>query len=988
MDTPFSAVHFGPWQALVRRLDAAVSADSALAAPRDVLTRPVELLLVLAADVPAALGDDVLRADRLRSLLYLTIPFSSVVDQAERVLHPPGNNGNGESWPPSALPPIRPYEPGVIDMGAMPILAIAAARVGPPEIVPLFTRALHGLALAASAAEVLGRLDPEMPDGDALEVVVHTLHLLESLGSALRTPYLRTFAFDPIERGRWRCLAELLGPDRLQGLLAGAAWDGAHTREIRRVVPRRALPAAQVTLLGRFDFLGGGAVPADVQVVFAAPGGAVVPARVVGAAAGSGEADDQIAVEAPDGAEPEGWIGFSVDGDIAASNSFRAQLRERIAAAYADDDCLVSTRVRGELVRPLDRPDPGRPGQLVAMPPRGAFNRFTGGAPLLTAATLEPEVAAPGAALTLGWDSTGADEVVRLPAGAVLPPSGSLALTAPAAEGPFAVELQPVALVGKERLTGASVRVTATVVAPVRIRSIELAQDGRPGPFLAGRALAVDVLLDPPTSRASGRLRTDPTCGDGPLAPAPASLARGSLRFDVPGPCVVDGLTLTAELVDPLGKVLDQRVAGPLQLAALRDVTIALFRPVALAPQPTSVGADEARARIADACARRGLSAAVVELPWEGDALAVIEEAVRRSEDPALPRLLGALARRAMVTPGLEHALWLALLPGDDEVAAWAPSAASRAVAVAAGSGLGLVLDGALPLPAPPVEPPIFLASVSSTAATAAAAAAAPRAADTRPAVLRLVASARGVEIGEHEVALERRLPGRGGAVPSAWTAVALDRAGDEIARHPIHLVHEQLPGYIEALLPAASDMVALELRSGRRIGLRVERPDGDLHLTDPRLAPGPRAELTWRADHSSGLNPRITLAAAAGGVVTPVAELDVCGGRDLVWLDRLGPLDRLVLQASDGWTRIEVDIDGELPGHQRVALRRLADGRWFAEAPATWTLSWTLDGRRLDERGPLLALPAGATGLLAVEARGPGGELGIDARPVAEGRA
>jgi hypothetical protein len=60
-----------------------------------------------------------------------------------------------------------------------------------------------------------------------------------------------------------------------------------------------------------------------------------------------------------------------------------------------------------------------------------------------------------------------------------------------------------------------------------------------------------------------------------------------------------------------------------------------------------------------------------------------------------------------------------------------------------------------------------------------------------------------------------------------------------------------------------------------------------------------------------------------------------------------------------------------------------VSDGRWFADSPIGWELTWTLDGRRLDQRGPLVAVPAGAAGLLAVEARGPAGEVRIDARRV-----
>src|SRR5678815_2181131 len=61
---PLTIVRDPAWQALVRRLEAAVSRDRRLAEARDVVLRPIELLRVMAADAHGALADDVLRGDR------------------------------------------------------------------------------------------------------------------------------------------------------------------------------------------------------------------------------------------------------------------------------------------------------------------------------------------------------------------------------------------------------------------------------------------------------------------------------------------------------------------------------------------------------------------------------------------------------------------------------------------------------------------------------------------------------------------------------------------------------------------------------------------------------------------------------------------------------------------------------------------------------------------------------------------------------------
>jgi len=251
--------------------------------------------------------------------------------------------------------------------------------------------------------------------------------------------------------------------------------------------------------------------------------------------------------------------------------------------------------------------------------------------------------------------------------------------------------------------------------------------------------------------------------------------------------------------------------------------------------------------------------------------------------------------------------------------------------------------------------------------------------------VLRLSATVRAGDVLDSDVVAEQRSVGSGASVPSDWQALTRDARGREIARTALPLVRADLSHYVEALLPASSEVAVIELFSGRQRVLRIPRPQGQLQLDSAELRQEPIPDVRWDAGHSGGVKLRIALAARAGGVVTPVSSLEACGDHDRVWLDRLGPVDSLVLQAADGWSQRTFDLGVELPDQPRLALRRLVDGRWFAEAPNGWALAWALDGRPLAESGRILRIDDGADGVLSVEARGPAGELRVDARRLSD---
>jgi hypothetical protein len=974
--TPLSAVHLAAWQTLVQRLDLAVQNDPSLVPARDVLARPVELLLLMAADAPAALGDEVLIADRLRTLLYLALPYAAVVAQAERLVAPGDDAPTSDSTVSeeavllSSLPEPEPYQSGVIDLGALPVLALAAARVGPAAMLPVFVRALHGLALAASAAEVLGRLAPELPDEDALRVIMHTLHLLESVATALRMPFLRTFAFDPVERGRWQALAGLFARERLARVIGDApSWDAAHARDIQALVPLAPPVGGELEVSGLFDvFDEAGSLPPGTLFVFAASGSPPIGVAEVVPVPAS-EERQAFRVRVPEGAVP-GWVGFSSEPDILLSNQFRAGVRERLKAEYANEESLATTVVPVAVIPDLGRADPARPGGLLSLPPRLAHNRFFGGTPRLVEARVDPAVVEPGAPLTLTWLSSGADDVLQLPSGASLPPSGNLLLTAPRTEGVFPLALQAVRNVEGGRVEGEVQRLDPIVRRPVRIAAVEVRQDGRREPLFSGRALQVSVTLDPPTSVAAARLRLEPRCAEAGdfVAPDAGSPSRPGLRFGVPARCVRDGLVLEVELLAPDSRVLETRSVGPLEIVPPRPGTVVLFRPALLEPGAEALTSEAARSLLEAASAPLGLVLDVVELPWADDPLAVLIQPPLSARDPSASLLIEALARRALLTPGLEHALWHALLPGT-AASSSASSAASRAVAFSDAAALPALLEGVWPLTNAP----------SAAERSASGPPAAPQE------VLRLWATVRAGDVLESDVVAELRSVGKGGAVPSDWLALTRDARGREIARVAVSLVRLDLSHYVEALLPAGAEVAAVELFSGRQRVLRIPRPQGKLQLDTAELREEPTPDVRWDAGHSGGVKLRIALAARINGWVTPVSSLEACGDHDRVWLDRLGRADGLVLQAADGWSQQAFDLGGERPDQPRLALRRLVDGRWFAEAPSGWDLAWALDGQRLAEQGRILRVDDGAEGLLSVEARGPQGELRVDARRLSD---
>src|SRR5262245_4775520 len=177
-DAPFSVLRASIWDGLTRRLDEAprsrhfrLERTRAFQLAREAIERPVTLLELMAAEAPAALGDDVLAAERLRMLFHLSWLYGERVHEVGRLA-----TGND---------PIEigaePYAPGLLDHGALLIVGLAAIRVAPEALATVFLETVHGLALSAAPLEVLARLDPKVPEGDALRAIISAVMQLDDL---------------------------------------------------------------------------------------------------------------------------------------------------------------------------------------------------------------------------------------------------------------------------------------------------------------------------------------------------------------------------------------------------------------------------------------------------------------------------------------------------------------------------------------------------------------------------------------------------------------------------------------------------------------------------------------------------------------------------------------------------------------------------------------------------------------------------------------
>jgi len=363
-----------------------------------------------------------------------------------------------------------------------------------------------------------------------------------------------------------------------------------------------------------------------------------------------------------------------------------------------------------------------------------------------------------------------------------------------------------------------------------------------------------------------------------------------------------------------------------------------------------ALDAEAAHARVRAAAAAAGLAAEIVELPWVDDELAVLVDRPAGDADPALIRLLEALARRALLTPRFERAIWLALVPDPEQrvdaageigasIARALPANAARAVAVATPGGLARLFAGLPPRDGKPD---------------------APAASGPHLAILGTLDD----ELAIEDVRADDRGAGPGAPVETGLTAVTIDTDGRELARVPVRVLAASRPAALALLVPVSRGVGAIELRDGDgAVRKLIRRMPGELTLAVEGLAEN---RLAWTWSHTQNARPRVSLVLRRGGLATPVLAVDPCTPRVDLPLWRFAAADALALYATDGWNPVERPIDaGPLRNAATVVLRQLSDGRFFADVPDDTTVTWQLNGVRLPAATRTLALGPRDAGLL-----------------------
>jgi len=257
---------------------------------------------------------------------------------------------------------------------------------------------------------------------------------------------------------------------------------------------------------------------------------------------------------------------------------------------------------------------------------------------------------------------------------------------------------------------------------------------------------------------------------------------------------------------------------------------------------------------------------------------------------------------------------------------------------------------------------------------------------------LRLLGTLHQDSLSLEPVQEEQRGRGHGAPLDSVFTVATVDAGGRELFVDTVKCLRTERPALLAALPPVFPSVVAVELRRGKKVLARVERVEGESAVEEAHLAStkDQRAqELRWRYKHSRNARPALSLTLGSERHKTEVLRIDACDVPARLHLSRYHDAEKIELLASDGWNRKDHEValsDGLcLRNPTPVAIRRLADGRWFAEVPPEWfanvppdkrprmEISWFLGKDRIagpDDVPRAFALPRGARGTLRLEVR------------------
>ena len=380
---------------------------------------------------------------------------------------------------------------------------------------------------------------------------------------------------------------------------------------------------------------------------------------------------------------------------------------------------------------------------------------------------------------------------------------------------------------------------------------------------------------------------------------------------------------------------------------------VVIVRPVMLSPTFGRVSLADAHEAVQEASKSLGVQINAVMAPWIEQAGLVFDGIAGGPSTPATRRLLERLNLLSAQTSGLEDAVWVALVPGDDaRLAVACAGDAAAAIAVATKAALAEVLRQPPELVEPATDRLSLVGSVDRFGA------------------IRII-----------DIKARRRPAGAGASVETGLKVFGVDSTGRDVCSVPLRLHSDVLPASFVSLLPLAPEITRVEIRvvdvsdvidtalfrpdpagGGRWVARRIDRVAGEPALSRVRVR---RRALQWAYRHDRGVAPNVAIELGRDGGWWPIQRADGFVSQVNLALERLSPVkgDVVRVVASDGWNTV-TSRPARAPAvrPKRVAAHYSGDGRFWAEfedpnAQPTWRLGRTV------RKGPVVAVPFGYSG-------------------------
>jgi hypothetical protein len=256
-------------------------------------------------------------------------------------------------------PPPPPCEPGVLDLGALVIVGLAAGRVGRRLGIPgVFVDTVYGIALSAAPAESIAR---SLATGlDARQVAAVLSGMLSGNAAAARMSTITPMFLDICERARWRCLDHLFATVRDQARTT--QWESTVVSPIETIGAKSTDSPPRVAIKLRKSGGGGERVgepeveSAKLLAAFKQGHGKVVFAALDRSpiAVTTRSVDrTSITVEVPEGARA-GWIGLTTTEMLEGTRRERAAIREHWMKENEHSSCLRDSPVPVDAIAGAD----------------------------------------------------------------------------------------------------------------------------------------------------------------------------------------------------------------------------------------------------------------------------------------------------------------------------------------------------------------------------------------------------------------------------------------------------------------------------------------------------------------------------------------------------------------------------------------------------------------------------------------------------------